>query len=112
MRSIAPAADATLPRIWVAEKAVKVGGVLAPRLGGTLTRVLSSAGSFGPRIATASLTNGQLVFHLRSGLQLLLGSPSDIALKLAVATQVLQQLTSGTRSVDVSVPSRPVSSIY
>jgi hypothetical protein len=112
LRPIAAADAGTLPRIWVAEKTVRVGGVLPLRLGGTLTRVLTAAGSFRSRIATASLANGQLVFHLRSGLELLLGSPSDIALKLAVATKVVQQIPSGTRSVDVSVPSRPVTSIY
>ena len=57
-----------------------------------------------------SLVGDVLVFHLRSGLVLVLGAPSDIALKVAVAARVLQQLESGTRTVDVSVPSRPVTS--
>ena len=111
MRPIAvAAAPATLPRIWVALKTVRAGELLPPTLGGTLTRVLTAAGSFGSRVGTASFVNGQLVFHLHSGLVLVLGTPSDIALKLAVATKVLQQLPSGTRTVDVSVPSRPVTS--
>ena len=99
-----------LPRIWVAEKTMRVGAVLAPQLGGTLTRALTTAAPFRPRIATASLANGQLVFHLRSGLVLVVGSASDIELKIAVAAKVLGQLPSGTRSVDVSVPGRPVTS--
>jgi cell division protein FtsQ len=112
IRPIAAQGAGTLPRIWVAEKTVRVGGLLPLELGGTLSRVLAAAGSFRTRVARAALANGQLVFHLRSGLELLLGSPSDIALKLAVAAKVLQQLPSGTRVVDVSVPSRPVTSSY
>ena len=111
MRPIASDSSRTLPRIWVAAKTVRVGGVLAPRLGGTLTRVLTAAGAFGSKVLVASLVNGQLIFHLRSGLALVLGSPGDIALKLAVAAKVLHQLPSGTRSVDVSVPSQVVTSI-
>lgn len=110
IRPVAADGVPPLPRIWVAQKAVRVGGVLAPKFGGTLTRVLTVATAFSSRIATASLADGQLVFHLRSGLELVIGSPGDIALKVAVAEKVLEQLPSGTRSVDVSVPSRPVTS--
>jgi cell division protein FtsQ len=100
----------TLPRMWIAGRAVRVGETLPPAFGGALTRVLTAAGSFRSRIVTASLKGGSLVFHLRSGLELALGGPSDIPLKVAVAERVLQQLPWGTRSVDVSVPSRPVAS--
>jgi hypothetical protein len=62
------------------------------------------------RVATASLMSGVLVFHLRSGLELVLGAPTDIPLKIAIAQKVLPKLPTGTRSVDVSVPSRVVSS--
>ena len=112
IRPIAVEAAGVVPRIWVAMKTVRVGALLPATLGGTLARVLTVAGVFRARIGTASLVDGQLVFHLRSGRQLMLGSPSDIALKLAVATKVLEQIPLGTRSVDVSVPSRPVTSIY
>ena len=112
IRPIAADGASTLPRIWLAEKTVRVGGVLAPQLGSNLARALTAAASIRSRIATASLANGQLVFHLRSGLVLVLGSRSDIGLKIAVAAKVLQQIPSTTRSVDVSVPSRPVTSAY
>lgn len=111
IRSFATDGAGPLPRIWVSQKTVRVGEMLAPRLGGTLARVLAAAGAFRSRIATASLLDGQLVFRLNSGLDLVLGSPGDIALKVAVAARVLQQLPSGTRTVDVSVPSRPVASL-
>jgi hypothetical protein len=62
------------------------------------------------RVAAVSLVNGALVFHLRSGLELVLGAPTEIALKVAVASDVLRQLPPGTQTVDVSVPSRPVAS--
>ncbi len=112
VRPVAAKGARALPRIWIATKTVRVGEVLPLRLGGTLTRALTEAGSLRSRIGTAALASGQLVFHLRSGLELLLGSPTDVALKVAVAARVLQQLSSGTRSVDVSVPSRPVTSPY
>jgi hypothetical protein len=50
-----------------------------------------------------------LVFHLRSGLELLLGDASDVRLKAAVATRVLPLLPLGSTFLDVSIPGRPVS---
>lgn len=113
IRSVAVTQAPPLPRIWIRAKTpVRVGEELPLRLGGTLTRALTAAGSLRSRIAAVSFTGGQLVFHLRSGLELVLGSPTDIALKVAVAAKVFQQMPSWTRVVDVSVPSRPVTSIY
>jgi cell division protein FtsQ len=112
VRPVATNSASRLPRIWVAAKNVQVGGTLAPTLGGTLARNLTDAGSLRTRVATASLANGVLVFHLKSGLTLVLGSPNDIALKVAVAAIVLRHLPSGTRTVDVSVPSRVVTSVH
>jgi cell division protein FtsQ len=111
MRPVSLRGAPTLPRMWVAAKTVHAGEVLPLRLGGALTRVLTAAGSFRARVAAVSLANGLFVFHLRSGLELVLGASTDIALKVAVAAQVLQQLPPGTRSVDVSVPSRSVTSV-
>jgi cell division protein FtsQ len=100
-----------LPRIWIAAKAVRVGEVLPRGLGGSLARALTAAGPMRARVATASITNGVLVFHLRSGIELVLGAPNDIALKAAVAARILPRVPSGTRTIDVSVPSRVVSSL-
>jgi cell division protein FtsQ len=110
MRPVALNKARTLPRIWVAVKAVRVGEILPRGLGGSLTRGLAAAGPIRARVATASLVDDVLVFHLRSGLELVLGAPTDVALKVAIAARILQQLESGTRTVDVSVPSRPVTS--
>jgi hypothetical protein len=113
IRPVAAQGALTLPRIWVGSKTtVRVGEVLPRSLGSALARVLAEAGPFRVRVATASLPNGVLIFHLRSGLELVLGSLNDVPLKVAVAAQVLQRLPSGTRSVDVTVPSRPVASVY
>lgn len=110
MQSIATDGAHALPRIWKAQKSVRVGEMLPLSLGGALAHALDAARAFRARLANAALVNGQLIFHLRSGLALVLGSPSAIALKLAVTAKVLPQLPSGTVQLDVSVPSRPVSS--
>ena len=56
-------------------------------------------------------SGGTLVFHLRSGLQLLLGDGSSIRLKVAVAEHALAAVPSGATFLDVSVPGRPVSGV-
>jgi cell division protein FtsQ len=101
--------DPALARIWVPRKAdVAVGAFLAPEGGGTAARTLASAVRFPARIATVSLAHGELVFRLRSGLELRLGDPTDVRLKLAIARRALPRLPTGATYLDVSVPGRPV----
>ena len=101
--------DPALARIWVPRKAdVEVGAFLPPEGGGTAARTLAAASRFPARIATVSLAHGELVFRLHSGLELRLGDPNDVRLKLAIARQALAQLPAGATYVDVSVPGRPV----
>jgi cell division protein FtsQ len=98
-----------LARVWVPRKAdVAVGAFLAPAAGGTATRTLALAERFPAHISTATLARGELVFRLRSGLELRLGAPTDVRLKLAIARRALAQLPTGATYVDVSVPERPV----
>lgn len=100
---------AGLARIWVPRKTdVAVGAFLTADGGGTTARTLALARRFPARISTASLVHGELVFRLHSGLELRLGDPTDVRLKLAIARRALAQLPSGTTYVDVSVPGRPV----
>lgn len=99
-----------LPRIWLAEKAVRAGVMLPAQPVGAIARALAAAGQFRSHIAVASFVSGVLVFHLRTGVDLVLGSPADVPLKVAVAGKVMRQLPLGTRSIDVSVPSRVVTS--
>jgi len=98
------------PRIWIARGPVlRVGGSVPSALRGALVAV-APLGSvrFPARVASASETNGELTLVLRSGLDLRLGTPVDVPLKLAVAAKVLPLVGADTRYLDVSVPERPV----
>lgn len=98
-----------LPRIWVASHTgVAVGGELPPAKGGAAARALGLAGQFEARVASAAYAAGILVFQLRSGVQLRLGPPSGVRLKVAVTRRALRALPAGTTFLDVSVPGRPV----
>lgn len=101
-----------LPRIWLATRtSVQTGAELTISGTGTAARAAGLAGSFAARVASVSDTDGALVFHLRSGLELLLGGGTDVRLKLAVAARVLAVLPPGSTFLDVSSPGRPVSGI-
>ena len=106
---IPPGSEAGLPRIWVPRATdFAVGGFLTPAGGGTAARTAALATRFPARIATIALAHGEIAFRLRSGVELRLGAPVDIRLKLAIARRALAQLPAGTTYVDVSVPGRPV----
>ncbi len=107
---VAPHADPALPRIWVgAATKVDLGMELTARDGGAAARALGLAGTFAARVATASSAHGSLIFRLRSGIELRLGTPSAaLHLKIAVAARALALLPSGSTFLDVSVPGRPV----
>ena len=99
----------SLARIWVPRStAVEAGAFLAPDQAGAIARALALAARFPARIAVASLAHGELVFKLRSGVELRLGEPTDVRLKLAIVRRALRHLPPGSAYVDVSVPERPV----
>jgi cell division protein FtsQ len=101
-----------LPRIWIATRtSVRTGTELTKAGVAVAARAAGLAGAFASRIDSASYTNHDIVFHLRSGLELLLGDSGDVKLKLAVAKRVLPLLPSGSTFLDVSIPGRPVSGI-
>ena len=111
MRAMGAHGAPLLPRIWLAKATTgRVGEIVPLELGRATVGALASAGALASRVASASLTDGTLVFHLRSGLELVLGSPMNVALKAAVAAKVLAALPSGTALLDVSLPDRPVTS--
>ena len=98
-----------LPRIWVPWRTpVAAGSFLGTEQGGTAARALALVHRFPARIATAALSHGELVFRLHSGVEVQLGDPTDIRLKLAIARRALYLLPAGTTYLDVSVPERPV----
>ncbi|HET7145742.1 MAG TPA: FtsQ-type POTRA domain-containing protein [Gaiellaceae bacterium] len=106
---IPPGTKSALARVWVPHAAtVAVGAFVADDAGGAAARALALAARFPAAVATASLRRGDLVFKLRSGLELRLGAPTDIRLKLAIARQALRALPPDAAYVDVSVPGRPV----
>jgi cell division protein FtsQ len=107
--SVPPRSDPALPRIWVPTATdVASGDFLDSDHGGTAARALALTGRFPARIALASFGHGNLVFRLRSGLELRLGDPTDVRLKLAIARRALHALPAGATYLDVSVPRRPV----
>jgi cell division protein FtsQ len=106
-----PRTQPGLPRIWVPRATdVAAGAFVDPAGTGSAARALALAvgARFPARISTAAMTHGELTLHLRSGLELRLGDPTDVRLKLAIARRALRGLPAGTAYLDVSVPGRPV----
>jgi cell division protein FtsQ len=109
MGRIEAGTNGALARIWVKRRTtVAAGDILSVDAGGETARAVALAAHFPARIATASLAHGELVFRLRSGLELRLGAPTDVRLKLAIARRALHALPAGATYVDVSLPGRPV----
>ena len=110
MERLPSGADPSLPRVWIpAHTAVLVGSTLGSAKTRVAVRSAGLAGTLAPRIATATYSGGQLVFRLRSGLQVMLGAATDVTLKVAVAQRALTFVPSGSTYLDVSVPGRAVS---
>jgi len=99
-----------LPRVWISTRTpVRLGADLTAAGAARAAHAVGLAGAFAPRVASASYAEGVLIFHLRSGLELLLGAGGDIKLKVAVAERVLGMLPAGSDFLDVGSPGRPVS---
>jgi hypothetical protein len=99
-----------LPRIWISMRTpVRAGEGLGAGGAATAARAVGLAGGFRALIDSASFTDGTVVFRLRSGLEVILGDPGDIRLKVAVAARALGVLPPGSSFLDVSIPGRPVS---
>jgi cell division protein FtsQ len=113
-RILAPVAHGALPalpRIWMAAGTdLHAGMTLAPDSGGRAAAALAVASrvGFDARIASVTLADATLTFKLKSGLELRLGTPDEVALKLAVAAKILPVVGAGATYLDVSVPARPV----
>ena len=102
-------AEEGLPRIWLpASASLAPGAFLPAEQGGDAAEALALAARFPAHVRSASLVGGALVFHLRSGLELRLGEPANIRLKLAVARRALAVMPAGMTYLDVSLPGRPV----
>ena len=99
-----------LPRVWLKRDVdVRVGEWLT----GPQLRAVAAVAPLVERplplpVASVSAERGEVVFELRSGLELRLGDVGDLAVKLEVARRVLPQLGGSGDYLDVSVPERPV----
>ena len=100
----------SLPRIWVKTTTdVTLGGSLSSGGGGEQVAALAPARAAGlKRVATVTIDNaGQIVYVLRGGVQVRVGTSDNLPLKLAVAQKILASTSVGGY-LDVSVPERPV----
>ena len=111
IRATSPGASRRLPRIWLpAAVGPMTGETLADGAGGLQARTLGAILSTGfvPRIRFVTVPKGAVSFGLRSGVELRLGRPVELRLKLTIARRVLPSLPSGSY-LDLTVPERPVS---
>lgn len=110
---ITPGTHAALPRIWQAQGDV-------PSLGETLAsgdgaeEIAALAGVRGTALAakirSVHVADGQYVYVLRGGVELRVGEPTNLPLKLAIAQQILAR-TPVVGFLDVSVVERPVAGV-
>jgi cell division protein FtsQ len=109
IRPIPPHGARPLTRIWIPKTTpVAIGGFLPTNHAAAIARALALAARFPAHIAFAALRREGLVFRLRDGLELRLGDPTDVRLKLAIARAAMRHLPTGTLFLDISVPGRPV----
>jgi cell division septal protein FtsQ len=109
MEQLPSTAAPKLPRIWISTRTLVHDGARLESGAATSARAAGLAGRFRSRVSSVTDTNGSLQFHLKSGLDLLLGNGADTKLKVAVAERVLPILAAGSTYLDVSTPGRPVS---
>ncbi len=110
MARLAPGRLLGMPRIWVTKKIdVALGGVLGAGGGAEEAAALVPlrAAGVAARVSTVRIVDGQIVYVLRGGLELRVGTADNLTLKLAVARQILAR-TDVVGYLDVSVPERPV----
>jgi cell division protein FtsQ len=111
LQRLRPRTLSELPRIWVPSATqVELGESLATPAAAVAARALEPLvrARFPIGIKTVAFTHGELTFALASHVELRLGRPEDVRLKLAVARHIVTALPGGTAYVDVSVPERPV----
>ena len=110
VRPLEQGARPGLPRIWVPRDVdVGVGDTLADGPARRAVRVLVLASdTLAARVRSVRLEGPETTLILRSGVEVRLGREHDLRLKLAVAAEVLPQLSGGSTYLDVAVPDRPV----
>jgi len=110
MVRIAQRTHRTLPRIWLRQPvALSAGATLASGGGGDEVVMLDALRGTGleTRIGSVHEVGGQWIYMVRGGLELRVGTRSELPLKLEVARRILER-TPVSGYLDVSVPARPV----
>jgi cell division protein FtsQ len=110
IKRIAQRTHRVLPRIWLRRPvAISPGGTL-PAGGGAAEVAMLDAldgARLARRVGSVHNESGQWIYVLRGGLQVRVGTRTELALKLAIARRILER-TPVVGYVDVSVPERPV----
>jgi cell division septal protein FtsQ len=108
-------ARAELPRIWLPTRTeIEVGALLTRESGGLAARSLAAfvGSGFPNRVTFVRALDGQITLGLRGGLEIQLGPPVDLRLKIAIVHGILPQLAlpshGGPDYLDLTVPERPV----
>ena len=104
-----------LPRIWIPRaSSVDVGATLEDADAARAVQAVALARSerFAARIKAVRSSSTELTFVLSSGLEVLFGDSSDLAVKVAVARRILPLLDHSTPYLDVSLPARPIATTY
>jgi cell division protein FtsQ len=117
-RVIAPVPRATqrsLPRIWLpSNTSIELGSLLGGEDGGLAARSLAAfvGSGFPGRVTFVRALDGQITLGLRGGLEIRLGAPVDLRLKIAIAHGIVPSLArpsaGGPTYLDIAVPERPV----
>jgi cell division protein FtsQ len=117
-RVIAPVPRGThpeLPRIWLpATTELDAGAFLGDQSGALAARSLAAlvGGGFRNRIAFVRALDGQITLGLYGGLEIRLGPPVELRLKIAIAHSIVPALALPSRGgpdyLDITVPERPV----
>jgi len=113
IRTLAHPERSNLPRLWVKKNVpLAVGNQVPPSLLPAAASLASLRGSGLPGgVHVVSVGQTGLTLTLGGGLEVRLGDPGDIRLKLAIARRILAATgaaSAGDGYLDVSVPQRPV----
>ena len=108
-------ASRDLPRIWLPSRTeISKGAFLADEPGALAARSLAAVvgSGFAARVAFVRALDGQITLGLRGGLEIQLGAPIDLRLKIAIARSILPTVAlpgrGGPDYLDITVPERPV----
>ena len=117
-RVIAPVALGThrpLPRIWLPVRTeLDIGSLLGGEAGGLAARSLAAfvGSGFTNRITFVRALDGQITLGLLGGLEIRLGVPVELRVKIAIAHGIVPRLAlpseGGPDYLDIGVPERPV----